>query len=70
MKINANPDLPILLSEGDDISYPVRVLFFPDETGVYELLDFQLEGFYYLRAESLLLLFDGLHIRIDVEAMD
>ena len=33
-------DLPILLSDGDDISYLIRVLFFPDETRVYELLDF------------------------------
>jgi len=32
-------DLPILLSDGDDISYLIRLLFFPDEIGVYELLD-------------------------------
>ena len=39
-KINADSDLPILLSDGDDIGYPSRVLFFPDEIGVYKLLDF------------------------------
>ena len=40
MKINANSDLPFLLGDEDDISYPIRVLFFLDETGIYKLLDF------------------------------
>jgi len=47
-KINANSDLRILLSDGDDISHLIRVLFFPDEIGVYKLLDFRLDCFRYL----------------------
>ena len=65
-EINANSNLPILLGDGDDIGYPIRVLFFPDETGVYELLDFRLNCFHYLWAELSLLLFDGLRIWINV----
>jgi len=40
MKINANPDLPIFLGNGDDIGYPIGVLFLPDEARVYKLFDF------------------------------
>ena len=69
MVINANSDLPILLGDGDDISHPIRVLFFPDETGVYKLLDFRLDCFYYLWAEPSLLLLDGPRVWIDVKAM-
>ena len=69
MEINANSDLPIFLGDGDDIGYPIRVLFFPDEIGVYKLLDFRLDRFYYLWAEMSLLLLDEPHIWIDVKAM-
>jgi len=69
IKINTNPDLPILHGKGDDIGYPIRVLFFPDKTRVYKLLDFQLNCFHYLRAEPSLMLLDELRIRIDVEVM-
>jgi len=69
MEINANPDLSIFLGDGDDISYPIRVLFIPDETGVYKLRDFRLNRFHYLWMKPLLLLLDGLRIRIDVETM-
>ena len=68
-KINANSDLPIFLDNGDDIGYPIRVLFFPDKIGVYKLLDFRLDRFHYLWAEPLLLLFDGLCFCIDVKVM-
>jgi len=34
-----NPNLLILLSNRDDISYQIRVLFFPDEIRVYKLPD-------------------------------
>jgi len=60
---------PILLGDGDDISHPIRVLFFPDETRIYKLLDFRLDLFHYLWAEPSLLLLDGPHVRIDVKAM-
>jgi len=40
VKVDANLDLPILLGDWHDIGYPVRVLFFSDETGVYELFNF------------------------------
>jgi len=69
MKIDPNSDLPILVGNGDDISHPIRVLFFPDETRVIKLLDFRLNRFHYLRAEPSLLLLDGLCVWIDVEAM-
>jgi len=62
-------DLPILLGDGDDISHPIRVLFFPDKTRVYKLLDFRLNHFHYLWAKPSLLLLDGLRVRIDVEVM-
>ena len=39
-EVNVNSDLPILLGDGHNIGSPVRVLFFPDETGVYELFNF------------------------------
>ena len=38
--VNTDPDLSILLGDRDDIGYPIRVLFFPDEIGVYKILDF------------------------------
>jgi len=38
--VKANSDLPILLGNGDDIGYPIRVLFLPDKIEVYKLLDF------------------------------
>ena len=69
MKINANPDLPILLSGGNDVSYLVRVLFFPDETRVYKFRDFRLNRFHNLWAKSSLLLLDKLCVRIDIEVM-
>jgi len=69
MEINTNQDFFILLSDGDDIGYPIRVLFFPDKTEDYKLLDLWLDRFHYLRVEPSLLLLDGLRIRIDVEAM-
>ena len=69
MEINANSDLPILLSNGDNISHPIRMLFFSDKTGLYKLLDFRLDHFHYLLAEPSLLLFNGLRVRIDVEVM-
>ena len=68
-KINANSDLPILLGNQDDISHPIKVLFFPDETGVYELLDLRLNRLHYLWAKPSLLLLNRLHIWINVEAM-
>jgi len=40
MKINTNPDLPILLGKRDDIGYPIKALFFLDKTRVNKLLDF------------------------------
>ena len=40
MTMNVNPDLLIFLGNGDDVGYPIRVLFLPDETEVYKLLDF------------------------------
>ena len=39
-EINTNSDLLILLDDGDDIGYPIRVLFFPDKIGVYKFFDF------------------------------
>ena len=68
MKININPNLPILLGDEDDIGNPIRVLFFPDEIGVYKLLDFRLDYFHYLWAKPSLLL-DGPRVLIDVKAM-
>jgi len=62
------PNLLILLSDEDDISYVIRLLFFPDETGVYKLRDFQLNRFHYLWAIPSLLL-HGLRIWINIEAM-
>jgi len=38
VKVNTNLDLPILLDNRNDIGYPLRMLFLPDETGVYKLL--------------------------------
>ena len=69
MKINANLDLPILLCDGDDISHPIRVLFFPDKTRVFKLLDFLLDYFHYLWVEPSLLFLDEPHIWIDIKAM-
>jgi len=40
-EVNADLDLSILLGDGNDVGYLVRILFFPDEIGVYELFDFQ-----------------------------
>jgi len=34
-EIDENMNLSILLGDGHDVGYSVRVLFFPDETGVY-----------------------------------
>jgi len=68
-KINANPDLTILLGDGDNISYPIRVLLFPDEIRVYKFFDFRLNCFHNLWAKLSSLLLDGLYIRINVEAM-
>ena len=53
---------------GDDISYPIAVLFLPDKARVYELFDFRLNCFHYFWTESLLL-FDWLHVWINVKAM-
>ena len=69
MKINANSDLPVFLGNRDDIGYPIRVFFFPEETKIYKLLNFRLDCFYYLRAELSLLLLDELCVWINVEAM-
>jgi len=40
MEVDASLDFFILLGDGHDVGYPVRVLFFPDETRVYELFNF------------------------------
>jgi len=40
VKVDVNLDLPILLGDGYDVGYPIRVLFFPDVTGVYAFFNF------------------------------
>jgi len=39
MKVDADSDLPILLGDRNDAGYPVKLLFFPDKTRVFELFD-------------------------------
>jgi len=63
------PRSSYFLGNGDDVGYPIRVLFLPDETGVNKLLDFRPDYFHYFWTELSLLLFDWFHIQIDVEAM-
>ena len=60
MVVDANPDLSILFGNENDISHLIRMLFLPDKSKVYELLDFWFDRFLDLGTESSLLLFDGL----------
>jgi len=39
-EVDANPDLFILFGDGNYDGHPIRMLLFPDETRLYELLDF------------------------------
>ena len=47
----------------------IQSLFFPNETGVYELFDFRFDYFHNLLTESSLLLLNWFRVQIDVEAM-
>jgi len=40
MKINVNLNFSVLIGDRNDVGYLVMVLFFPDETRVYELFNF------------------------------
>ena len=63
-EVNADPDLPVLLGDENNVGYPVRVLLFPDETGVYELFDFRFNCLHNLWTESPLLLLDWFRVRL------
>ena len=69
VEVNTNLNLSLLFREENNVGNPIRMLLLPDEIGVYELFDFWFNCFHNLWTESLLLLLDGLCIRIDVEAM-
>ena len=58
VKVYTNLNLFVLLEDGNNVAYLVRVLFFPDETGVYEFFDFQFDCLHNLWIESSLLLLD------------
>jgi len=69
VKVNIDPDLLIFLWDRHDISYPLRLLFFPNEKESYEILDFRFNCLYNLWMQSSLLLFDWFGIQINVKAM-
>jgi len=52
----------LFVGNGDDIGYPIGVLFLHDEARVDELFDFRLDCFHYFWTKSLLLLFDWFRI--------
>jgi len=69
VKVDADLDLPVLLGDRNDVVYPVKVLFFPDEVRVYEFFNFWFNCLHDLWTESSLLLLDWLRVRINVEVM-
>ena len=64
--VDANPYLPILLEDGDNVGYPIWMLFLPDEATRNELVNFSFNSFYNVRAKSTLLLLDWLDVGLDV----
>lgn len=44
-EVDANPDIPILFCDGDNVCYPVLMLFLPDESGIYKLFYFSFDIF-------------------------
>jgi len=58
MEVDANLDLFILFGDEHDVGYPVRLLFFSDETGVYELFNFRFNCLHYFWTKPSLMLLD------------
>lgn len=56
MEDDTDSDLTVLLGDEDDISQPVQVLFFPDESEIDKFSDFALNILHDIRTEAQLLL--------------
>lgn len=60
-KVDTDSELPILISDGDNICEPIWMMFFFDEAKVDEFLNFILDSLHYLGAKPSLLLIDRFH---------
>lgn len=60
-------NLPILLGNEDNVNQPIKMLLLPDESKIYELFDFRLDGFHDLGAKPSLLLLYWLCLRVDIK---
>ena len=68
-KINADPNLPVFLGNGDDVGDLVGMLFLSDESRVNKFLDFQFNRLHDFRTKPPLLLLDGFYLWANVEVM-
>ena len=67
--VDADPYLPVLLEDGNDISNLIWMLFFPYEATCNELMDFSLNSFHNIWAKLTLLLLDWLGVGLDVQTV-
>lgn len=67
LEVDIDSNLPIPLSNKDNVGHPIQLLLFPNEAKVDKNLDFILNRSYYFWVKPSLLLFDRFRFRIDVE---
>jgi len=64
--VDADPYFPILLEDGNDISNPIWMLFFPYEATCNELMNFDFNTLHNVWPKLTLLLLDWLGVRFDI----